>query len=364
VTRHTQQVYRLSDQQRIQTLIAKHRTSIIDFAQDKSLHALTHYAETASLLYQLLIPKALFLDSALLIVPDGVLGYLSFASLLKTPVDSLTQLRNYDFMVRHHDVSYCYSAALYLELYNRSGRDAGTVLVCAPDFDSSIDAEPLAYSTQEAERICQLTGGKLLSGPDCTVQAFREHLDDVPYNVLHLATHGSADDASGDLSYLMFSGEGDKAGILYARDLYDMNLSMNLVYLSACETATGELKRGEGIISLARSFFYAGAQSLVTTLWRVEDSRAAALSTDFYRSMKIGARKDQAISIAQRNYLNSLKPEDKLFAHPVYWSALIAIGNMNPVQFHATRRSPPWLIIGSLVILVILGALTWLRWKQ
>jgi CHAT domain-containing protein len=359
----SQNLFRRPHGNELQSLVSKHRSSIIDFAHDKSQHALVNYSESATRLYQLLIPSDLLLDSALLIVPDGVLGYLSFASLLKTPVTSLVQIRTYDFMVRHHDISYCYSAALYLELRDRSGQ-AGPALICAPDFSRRNEIVPLAYSKREAELICQMTGGKLLSGPDCTVEAFRQSLTDAKYNVLHLATHGSADDASGDLSFLMFSSEGDDAGMLYARDLYDMDLPMNLVYLSACETATGELKRGEGIISLARSFFYAGAQSLVTTLWRVEDSRAAVLSTDFYKGMKSGLRKDQALATAQRKYLNGLDLVDKLNAHPVYWSALIAIGNMNPVQFKAARRSPTWLILGSLGVLALLGLLTWQRLKQ
>ncbi|MEM7039273.1 MAG: CHAT domain-containing protein, partial [Bacteroidota bacterium] len=96
--------------------------------------------------------------------------------------------------------------------------------------------------------------------------------------------------------------------------------------LSACETGLGELKRGEGIIGLARAFAYAGARSTVMSLWSVDDAETAALMTEFYAQLKSGKSKDEALRAAKLAYL-----EKNSVPHPYFWAGFVPSGNMQAV---------------------------------
>ena len=94
---------------------------------------------------------------------------------------------------------------------------------------------------------------------------------------------------------------------------------------SACETGVGELQTGEGIISLARGFAYAGAKSIITTLWEAYDQSTQALSILFYRYLASGLTKDAALREAKLTYLTQNSGRQ---THPAYWAGLIGIGSM------------------------------------
>ncbi len=352
-----QQLLRIPQSVPVEKLVRDYRTALVGYPKEKNMHSLDVFARSATALYNLLIPDLAPSDTALLIIPDGILGYVSYASLLRKYPDRLADPSSYDFLLWRYTTSYAYSANLFLELQARHTQAPGEALVCAPVFDDLEGIPALPYGKTEARRICNLTSGKLLSGPGCTVAAFRDLAGQPEYQVLHLATHGFADDTNGEYSYLLFSAKSLDSAMLYARDLYAMHLGTDLVYLSACETGTGELRRGEGIISLARAFFYAGARSLVTTLWSVDDSKSAELSGLFYDRLEHGVRKDAALAGAQRAYLQRLPATDHLAAHPVYWSALIAIGNMHPLKLIPVHRIPLLIPILTGMVLTILLAL-------
>jgi CHAT domain-containing protein len=148
--------------------------------------------------------------------------------------------------------------------------------------------------------------------------------------ILHLATHAQANDKMGDFCFLIFSNRKDREEkeLLYAREIYNLQLKADLVTLSACETGLGELKKGEGIISLARAFAYAGAKSIVTSLWQISDVRTKDLMISFYKNLHNGLQKDDALWKAKMDYLHKNKGEA---ASPFYWASFIGIGDMSPL---------------------------------
>jgi CHAT domain-containing protein len=113
------------------------------------------------------------------------------------------------------------------------------------------------------------------------------------------------------------------------RNIYNLTLNADLVVLSACETGIGELKRGEGIVSLARAFAYAGAKSIITTLWSVNDKSTMHIMEEFYRQLHKGQPKDYALWKAKMEYLQKAKSET---AHPFFWSAFVPVGDMRAVK--------------------------------
>ncbi len=139
----------------------------------------------------------------------------------------------------------------------------------------------------------------------------------------------------GDYSYLAFAEVKDSIEneLLYVRDLYNLQLNADLVVLSACETAQGELQRGEGIISLARAFAYAGAKSIVTTLWVVDDAASKDLMKEFYLQLRKGkAKKNTKDAALQAAKLKLVDGKDAVRKHPFFWAGFIAVGDMSAIK--------------------------------
>ena len=137
--------------------------------------------------------------------------------------------------------------------------------------------------------------------------------------------------------------------------MYGAELPYHLVFLSACETATGEGRRGEGCVGLARGFFYAGVQSMITTLWTISDRAAVDIVDVFYANIAAGRKKDRALREAQLEYLETQRiRKDKLHAHPYYWAAFIPIGNLDGMQpVPEAHHNMVYIIMGMLLMVAL-----------
>jgi len=314
-----------------------------------------NYTNAARLLYDKLVaPIADYLTEDLVVVPDGVLGYVPFEALLSGEPARRGVFSTYEphFLLNRHRISYSASATLLREMRDKRHRHEpqASVLALAPFFREDTSAMharvdsadpfalrdafgPLSASGGEVYAVANLLAGSALYGPDASLDAFRQRAPQ--HRILHLSTHGKADDRLGDYAYLALGVPGDTTSFekLYARDLYGIGLNADLVVLSACETATGKLRRGEGIVSLARAFSFAGAKSLVTTLWKVDDTATKDLMTGFYRHLRDGKTKDTALRQAKLDFLENNRAVDggaKL--HPFFWAGFVAIGDMHALH--------------------------------
>ena len=144
------------------------------------------------------------------------------------------------------------------------------------------------------------------------------------YRYVHLATHGIVDEEHPGLSRLLLMPEAlsGEDGVLHLGEIYNLRLNADLVVLSACDTGRGRIARGEGIIGLTRGFLYAGAQSLLVSLWPVSDAAASDLVVDFYAELLAGQPKAQALRAAKLRAIGR-NPE---YAKPYYWSSLVLVG--------------------------------------
>lgn len=147
------------------------------------------------------------------------------------------------------------------------------------------------------------------------------------YRVLHFATHGLVDSEYPALSALALSRFDESGqlrdGFLRLGDIYNLDLDADLVVLSACDTALGEAIRGEGLVGLTQGFVYAGAKSLVASLWQVPDGGTAALMIRFYEYM---LRDGQRPSEALRNAQLSMAAERR-WSDPFFWGAFTISGD-------------------------------------
>jgi CHAT domain-containing protein len=186
----------------------------------------------------------------------------------------------------------------------------------------------LPFSRREAKTILSVTpAGQGMEALD--FHASRTTATDsqlAEYRMIHFATHGLLDSEHPELSGLVFSlvnSQGEpQNGFLSLEDVYNLSLSAELVVLSACETGLGKEIQGEGLLSLTRGFMYAGAPTVVASLWSVDDEATAELMGRFYRAMqKEGMRPAGALRRAQMEIVHQ-----KRWSEPYYWSGFVIQG--------------------------------------
>jgi CHAT domain-containing protein/Tfp pilus assembly protein PilF len=291
------------------------------------------------------------------ICPDGPLHTLPWGALVRPAGPG----RKEQWLVEWKPVHVVVSATVYSEV--RRGRPADgsarwpTTLVAFGDADYSSaspppaapDAQafparqrergwslaPLPASRHEVERIRQIfagSGGEVRAyvGAEATEDKVRAVGRGVRY--LHLACHAFADEDSPLDSSLVLTlprapGAGQANGWLQAWEIMnDLELGADLVTLSACESGLGSERRGEGLVGLARAFQLAGARSVVASLWKVGDASTAVLMEDFYRHLRAGKSKDQALRQAQLSLLRGARRDRR---RPFHWAAFQLIGDWN-----------------------------------
>lgn len=328
----------------LEAWIEEFRNSIIYFSplREDIRYLSQKYSNLAYELYEYLFAPIhdLVKEKSLTIVPGGILGYLPFEALLSELPEKSDSYRTHPYLINEFTISYNYSAFLLKEKYRPRKNDySGNFLGIAPRFDSPLHATPagsrtyelgaLQYNIPEVEAIRDLMGGEIYIDSLATENNFRKKAKN--YQILHLATHGKANDQSSDYSFLAFYELQDdiENELLYVKDLYNLDLQADMVVLSACETGIGELQRGEGIISLARGFFYAGVRSIITTLWSIDDKPTAEIMEDFYVNLKANQSKDTALRNAKLTYIKNQTSDTK--THPRYWAGFVPVGNMNPL---------------------------------
>lgn len=307
------------------------------------------YADAAQKLYQkLLAPIAGSLTPEIMIVPGDGLANLPFEALLTAPPRDPGNFKTYPFLLRQHSIQYAYSATMLQQMIASRHRHAptGGLLAFAPFFEEDATgfalrkeqaktAQPglpaLPYSGEEILQAKKRFGdpSEVWMGKAATKQKFLESA--ARFNILHLATHSKANHLAGDFSYLAFAStdESIENGLLSVGELYNLPLNADLVLLSACETGIGEQQRGEGVVSLARAFAYAGAKSILASLWSVNDHSTMQVMDNFYVGIKSGMPKNEALTNAKLQYLEKNPGQP---SHPFFWAGFVIVGDMRPVK--------------------------------
>jgi len=306
------------------------------------------YTQQGVQLYEKLIAPAaqnLPLPKRLTIIPAGVLAYLPFDALLSKQPSVACRYNDYPYLLLQHSIGYGYSATLQatLEDMPKGKRNFGGF---APKFSGEHALAALEHNVQTIEEVQKTVNGEVFSNDSASLKAFLEHAAE--FGVLHLATHAQANTKEGNFSFIVLSDGHGGYDSLFVKDLYLLDLkAASLVVLSACETADGTLYKGEGVVSLARAFLYAGSRSVLTTFWSINDIANKRLMTSFYQHLKKGAGKAEALRQAK---LSQILESDSRDAHPVYWAAFAAIGDDAPLYHRGN-----WMIWTGVVLIGLLG---------
>jgi CHAT domain-containing protein len=185
------------------------------------------------------------------------------------------------------------------------------------------------------------------------------------HKIIHIGTHAESDNVSPAFSRLIFAKttEGQLDGsdhAIYAYELYETNLSARLAILTACETAKPVYQPGEGMISLSHAFRYSGSESLLTSLWKIDEKASNQITGEFLMHLKNGLPKDEALRQAKLTYLQQAQGRT---LSPQYWAGLVLMGDPDPIEGLARPVIRyGWLLL-ALVCLAVLWAVGRLLWR-
>lgn len=300
---------------------------------------------------------------SLIIVPFEKLAYLPFAVLLTNETSNKPyNFKEFPYLIKQHPVRSLFAANLLSN--KRVVPVKGKMAAFAPVYpdlkktgnSSDVTRDKLGSLLETSDEVKNITSffqGDIFSANKATKENFKLYASH--YTALHLAMHAIIDDESPMNSRLAFTFNSNNYSdnMLYTYEIPNIRLNAELVVLSACNTGIGKLRKGEGLMSLTRSFAFAGVPSIVTTLWSVNDKSSAGLMKNFYKHLSSGEEKDIALQEAKLEYLENT---DIMHAHPYYWAGYILIGDNVPIH---KSTFPSWIYIlggvcfGLLIFLLI-----------
>ncbi|MBF4492212.1 CHAT domain-containing protein [Flavobacterium sp. MR2016-29] len=283
---------------------------------DAITNDISGYNKYGKVLYDMLKLPSNVIYKNLIIVPDGILNFLPFEALI-TKESNTTNFAKMHYLLNDFKIGYNTSASIYLNSKPVSNSDK-TVLGVFPVFEKT--AYELSYSKKELEFIRSNFKGKYLENAEASFANFKKYANQ--YSILHLSTHASSGDIETPASIKFYDQE-----ILYS-ELYNLNITPDLVVLSACETGIGKLYKAEGAMSVARGFQFAGAQNLMFSLWKVNDYTTSVFMSDFYKNIKNDVPYFEANTNAKIAFLND-KTISNAKKSPYYWSSFVYYGSIS-----------------------------------
>lgn len=280
----------------------------------------------------------------LIIVPDGALVYLPFETLAGEPKRAGVA----SYLIERFAISYAPSASALAALRslkkNNAAEAKGIIAFGDPVYgkdetaiangdatERGFDFRQLPYTRAEVNGIAALfppNERRVFLGAD----AHEANVKAEPlkkYRYVHFAAHALIDEERPARSGIVLSTrsgaiDSKEDGALQMSEVMGLKLNADLVTLSACRTGLGQLLRGEGMIGLTRAFLYAGSESVVVSLWNVNDIATASLMKGFYKNLKQGLAKDEALRHAK---LELIRGRQQAWRHPYYWAAFVLVGD-------------------------------------
>ncbi|MFK7748723.1 MAG: CHAT domain-containing protein [Kordia sp.] len=307
------QLQELPNTETLKKTVAKYKNAVSNpfvKTEDK-----TTYEKVAKQLYQQLIPfaeKEGLSQKQITIIADGMLQYIPFEALL-TPTN--------EYLIQNAQIQYNYSLSSAAQSKQNNTPIPNHFIAIAPTKFKNEQYSTLATSSNELEKLTSIFGANHFQYEKATKQRFTKAYGN--YKIVHLSTHGGIKNT---VPWMAFYDEK-----MTLDELYFSKNQSELVVLSACKTSDGELKKGEGVMSLARGFFNAGAKSVISSLWNINEKASSEIIQEFYKNIVAGDTKSEALQKAKLSYIQNNKNTSE--ASPYYWSALTLTGDISPIGF-------------------------------
>jgi CHAT domain-containing protein len=269
----------------------------------------------------------------LIVIPDKELNLVPFETLLTEYVDTNLQTAFADlpFLLKHNPVTVLYSESQLFDKVSKLKRGS-KILSFAPDYSNINDSNlvPIPGTQEEVVRISSYFKSKTYLGGEATKKKFRLE-SQKNYDIIHLALHTIISDNNPKYSQMAFSFAGNAEDTyLTTYEVIGDRYKADLLVLSGCNTGSGKFRSGEGVMHLARSFFFAGIKNIILTQWAVADKSSATIMESFYKYLHEGNSVDVAL---QKAKIDFLLYGDPLKHHPYYWAGYVNMGN--PAEFES-----------------------------
>ncbi len=351
-----------------QDSVRTYRQLLEQRAHPHRIAALSHYLYT--ILWQ---PIEANLKQRVLLIPDGALNFLNFETLITASTQSPDYatwpwlLNKHTFILRN----------TLPGMKNQDRKANGEILALAPGFSDELKADyrkhlpsgkkadstftswvQTPWSVEFAEEL--KPRGKVFTGSEANEASFRSNASKA--GILHFGTHAQLQDDNPLMSFLALTphAETNDDGYLYAYELYNQPLQANMAVLTACETGIGAYREGDGVLSLAHAFQYAGCPNVMYSLWQIDDKQSTWIMKKFYSHIDQEMAYSDALRQAKLDYLSSHTGE---LAAPYYWGGVVLTGEdgkfMAPKSILADYGWPLGLAAGALGLLVV-----WVRTKR
>ncbi len=293
-------------------------------------HSISH-----DIFKDIILPLDLPKKTSLVFIPDGILQFVPFEALL-TSVSEESDFSGAPYLIRDNPIHYAYSASVQLALVEKSipTKHSSAFIMSPQKFDGLA-----ALGADEAMKVQALLNGELLEKDNASANAFLNHA--LAASIIHLSTHASG--GNRDIApWIAFS---DRK--LDVSELYNLQASTQLVTLSACETAKGELIAGEGVMSLARGFSFAGVPQVITSLWEVNEQSTTSIMESFYTLINKGMTPSEALHQAKLDYISNHSLAE---ASPYHWASFTAWGH-DSINEQGKTSSWFWMMVGIIGVL-------------
>ncbi|TYP93681.1 CHAT domain-containing protein [Fodinibius salinus] len=333
--------------EQLTSLVGDFKSAILSNAPRSQLRS-----QSAKLYSSLIKPfeKNLKRISNLIIVPDGALAYLPFEALS----------RGDQYLIERFNIKYEPSlTSLNLLKESETPDRQGLLAVAGSNFSEQNSRQRsfqqsnlsgLPSTLMEVDSIAtKFKEAAILKEDEVSEQRFKEMLEKNRYRYIHMATHGIIDENNPSRSGLTLSAKrkitasSKEDGMLRSSEIFGLDIDSDMVVLSACNTGLGKVVKGEGILGMQRSFFYAGTSTVVVSLWNVYDRSTASFMNEFYKALVNSKPQEswtdsmlrwvgwnesipfgQKASAMRQAKLKMIK--HPLFNHPVYWAPFIVVG--------------------------------------
>jgi len=285
----------------------------------------------------------------LIFIPDGRMHSI--------PLDAL--IKDKDYLIQLYDIKYAYSHKLY---FDNLLRDFGFNYVgFGPSYSNQLAKKivakrlaklegnlvdiPMAVEEVESS-LDNYEDGRAFINSDATKEEFLIQASSA--DILHLSMHGLVDYETPDNSSLLFH-DGVDDFALRASEIGQLDIDPDLVILSSCQSASGQINRAEGVQGLSRAFILAGSSAVLSSLWNTSEYSSSVLLPDFLNSLKQSATASTSLREAKLSYLSSVRPSLK---HPFYWANFILISSAEASP--NSLQTPLIVLFGLLTLLLLL----------
>ncbi|MBU0993344.1 MAG: tetratricopeptide repeat protein [Proteobacteria bacterium] len=285
------------------------------FSYRRTIQNLEPFSEESIKLYGILMAPVLdtikkmgIKPKYLGIIPHGPIHYLSFATLFNGE----------SFLIEEYPLFYLPSGSVLQFTKARRKNDKNTEVLAIGNPDLGNPALDLPFSEHEVETIrWNFPKITILTRDNAKESWVDENIH--RFGIIHIASHGEFDPVNPLFSAIKLAKDKTYDGNLEASEIFSLDIRADLVILSACQTGLGKITKGDDVIGLNRSFFFAGTHAVISSLWRVSDISTAILVKQFYR-MYVDKNKADSLRLAILHVKQS-------YPHPGYWGAFNLVGD-------------------------------------